>query len=196
MAQRRLVMTRGGYYHIYNRGANRTSIFRCDDNYRYMLGLLQRYCPQLHVTMIAYCLMPNHFHWLVRQDEDVSAGLLPQRVCKAYSNAFNNYYQHNGTLFEGTYKVIAVSTDAYLYHVCRYIHANPVRHGFAIDPALWPYSNYQEWIGQRHESLVDNDFIAHHFPISNSYKAYVTAYLRHEVAPPHGLEQYMSALDE
>ena len=196
MAQPRLTTVRGGYYHIYNRGANRTSIFRCDDNYRYLLDLLRRYCDNLHITMIAYCLMPNHYHWLVRQEEDESAGLLPQRVCKAYSNAFNNYYHHSGTLFEGSYKAIAVNTDPYLHQVCLYIHANPVRHHFALDPGLWPHSNYLEWIGRRDNGLVDVEFVRRHFHGPDAYETYVASYLRHEVALPKTLEQYMVALEE
>lgn len=59
------------------------------------------------------------------------AGLLAQRVFNAYSKAFNNSNDRSGTLFEDRYSAIAVTSDEYLRHLCRYIHANPVRHGIA-----------------------------------------------------------------
>ena len=79
MPRRKLKFAQGNYYHIYNRGANRMSIFRNDDNYRLALQLMKKYCVKFNVTVIAYCLMPNHYHWLLRPDSDLPAGLLPQR---------------------------------------------------------------------------------------------------------------------
>ena len=70
----------GGFYHIYNRGAHRESIFCEADNYLFVLRRIKRYVEQLELTVIAYCLMPNHYHLLVRQDGEHPAGLLPQRV--------------------------------------------------------------------------------------------------------------------
>jgi REP element-mobilizing transposase RayT len=195
MPRRKLNFVRGVYYHIYNRGANKATIFCSDENYRYFLRLMKRDQHALQVTFVAYCLMPNHYHWLVRQDGDTAAGLLPQRVCKAYSNAFNNSYKRAGALFEGSYKALVVDDDEYLHQVCRYIHANPVRHGFAPDPAVWPYSNYLEWIGERCGTLVDRQLVQEHFPAPDAYRAYVTSYTRNEVILPAQLQQSLQSLE-
>ena len=56
----------GGYYHLYNRGARRLSIFRDKRDYLFALGLMKEYCRKFSLAMIAYCLMPNHYHFLVR----------------------------------------------------------------------------------------------------------------------------------
>ena len=149
MPKRKLQLIKGGYYHIYNRGAGRQSIFYQDENYRYLLGLLKKVVVECQLTIIAYCLLPNHYHWLVRQDGDTPVSSLPQRVFGSYSQAFNRMYDRTGTLFEGPYEAIRVESDEYLRHLCRYIHVNPVRHGLALAPELWPYSNFLEWIGQR-----------------------------------------------
>ena len=194
MPKRRVLYRPGGYYHIYNRGANRTSICRNDDNFSYLLRLLKRYLSELDITMIAYCLLPNHYHWLVRQEDETSAGKLPQRVFNAYSSAFNKMTGHTGTLFEGRYKAIAVGTAPYLHHLCRYIHVNPVKHGLAIAPELWPYSNYLEWLGRRPGTLVDSAFIVNEFGSPARYEAYVQAYLNGQSTPPYGLEQYLESL--
>ena len=182
----------GHYYHIYNRGAHRISIFREDDNYVFVLHKVKAYCRSLNLTPIAYCLLPNHYHFLIRQDGEHRAGLLPQRVFNSYSKAYNKRYEHSGTLFEGNYRAVAVEKEAYLLHLCRYIHANPVIHGLIADIAEWPYSNYLEWIGERDGSLVDRDFVREHFPTADSYREFVSAYLIDRRLPKE-LEVYLRA---
>lgn len=195
MPRRKVQFVQGSYYHIYNRGADQRSIFRSEENYRYCLRLMSKYLERLQITMIAYCLLPNHYHWLVRQDGEERAGLLPQRGFNAYSTAFNNHNNRSGTLFEDRYKAIVVTTDDYLRHLCRYIHANPVRHGIADAVDLWPYSNSLEWIEQRPGQLVNRDFVKMHFPTTDHYRAYVRAYLSGQAQLPPGLAAYLNALE-
>jgi len=182
----------GHYYHFYNRGAHRISIFREDDNYLFVLRKVKEYCRSLALTPIAYCLMPNHYHFLIRQDGENWAGLLPQRVFNSYSKAYNKRYEHSGTLFEGNYRVILVENEVHLLHLCRYIHANPVKHGLVADLAEWPYSNYLEWIGERDGTLVDRDFVREHFASPQSYREFVLDYLIGRKLPKE-LETYLSA---
>jgi putative transposase len=167
----------GGFYHIYNRGAHRDSIFREEDNTLFVLRRIKRYARQLNLTLIAYCLMPNHYHLLVRQDGEHPAGLLPQRVFNSYSKAYNKRYDHSGTLFEGPYKARRIERDDHLLHLCRYIHANPVKHGLVSQPEEWPYSNYPEWVGLRSGELVDRAFVEVHFPAPGDYREFVRDYL-------------------
>ena len=162
MRPRRPEYLPGGYYHLYNRGAHKASIFREADNYLFVLRKVKHYCQALALTSIAYCLMPNHYHFLVRQDSEHRAGLLPQRVFNSYTKSFNKRYEHSGTLFEGNYKVLAVEEESHLLHLCRYIHANLVKDGLVADPADWPYSNYREWVGERDGTLVDRAFVRAH----------------------------------
>lgn len=183
---------RGAYYHIYNRGAHRLSIFRQDDNFFFVLQKIKHYCRSLRLTPIAYCLLPNHYHFLIRQDGEEPAGLLPQRVFNSYSKAYNKRYGHSGTLFEGNYKVIPVLEEAYLLQLCRYIHANPVIHGLANQPEEWPYSNYLEWIGRRKGTLVDQDLVREWFPTPGEYRGFVQDYLR-ERRMPEDLDRYLKA---
>jgi len=167
----------GGYYHFYNRGAHRVSIFREMENYLYLLRKMQGYVRELSLTPIAYCLLPNHYHFLIRQDGYLRAGLLPQRLFNAYSKAYNKRYGHSGTLFEGTYKVKPVIDEGHLLHLCRYIHANPVIHDIVDHVADWPYANYLEWIGKWQGTLIDRDFVAAHFPTADDYRTFVGDYI-------------------
>ncbi|MBN1888164.1 MAG: transposase [Thermoflexales bacterium] len=170
----------GYYYHIYNRGVASAPLFREDENYVFVLRKVKQYSGELSLAVIAYCLMPNHYHFLLRQDGECPAGLLPQRVFNSYTKAYNKRYERSGTLFEGHYKVIALQEESHLLHLCRYIHANPVKAGLVADAAEWPYSNYLEWVEQRHGTLIDRAFVREHFPIPQRYREFVMDYLASE----------------
>ncbi|MBV7336048.1 transposase [Chloroflexi bacterium TSY] len=144
---------------MYNRGAGKQSIFYEDENYRYLLRLMKAVAKECQISFIAYCLLPNHYHWFVRQKSVIEAGVLPKRVFGSYVQSFNRRYDRRGTLFEGRVEIKLVDEDRYVRHLCRYIHANPVKHGIALAPDLWPYSNYLEWIAKRNGTLVDRNFI-------------------------------------
>ncbi len=135
--------------------------------------------------------MSNHYHFLLCQDGPEPAGLLPQRVFNSYSKAFNKRYGRTGTLFEGPFKAIRIDRDPWLLHVCRYIHANPVKHGLASDLKEWPYSNYLEWIGVRDGKLLDRAFVQEHFPVAGSYRQFVLDYVSGLDKLPPGIEDYL-----
>ena len=188
MPHRNIEFTQGGYYHIYNRGARRESIFRERDNYLFVLRQMKHYARELRIAVIAYCLMPNHYHLLVRQDGEQAAGLLPQRVFNSYSKAYNTRYELTGTLFEGRYQALCVNTDAHLTHLCRYIHANPVKHGFTQRADEWEFTNFAEWVGARTGTLVDHIFVAGYFPAASAYRAFLDAYYTGAAQPVAGFE--------
>jgi REP element-mobilizing transposase RayT len=161
---------RGGYYHIYNRGAGRQPIFCEARNYLYVLRLLKKVTRECCVTVVAYCLLPNHYHWLLRQDGETPVGKVPARVFGSYTQAFNRAYERSGTLFEGPYKALAVDTDSYFVNLCSYIHLNAVHHGLVDAPDAWPYSNYLEWIDKRPGKLVDRNLVREHFATPQAYE--------------------------
>lgn len=179
------------YYHIYNRGADKAVIFREDENYIFVLRKMKRYSQALDLTMIAYCLMPNHYHFLIRQDGDQPAGLLPQRVFNSYAKAYNKRYGRSGTLFEGPYRVRLVDEETYVRHLCRYIHASPVKDGLVARLEDWPYSNYLEWMGLRSGTLFDREFVQDHFESPASYREFVLDYVALRRLPQE-LDTYLS----
>jgi putative transposase len=185
----------GHYYHFYNRGRSRLPIFREPENYLFVIKKNKYYAGELKLKPIAYCLLPNHFHLLIRQDGELSAGLLPQRVFNSYSKAFNHKYGHSGTLFEGNYRVILLDEPSHLLHLCRYIHSNPVKHGIVSDPTDWPYSNYLEWIGERHGSLYDPDFVSENFHNSKLYRLFVMDFITGKEMMPDGLMRQLAGVD-
>lgn len=171
---RREPFAKGSYYHIYNRGAGGQAIFLWERNYLYVLRLLKKVAGESNVTVVAYCLLPNHYHWLVRQDGETPAGKVPTRVFGSYTQAFNQAYERSGALFEGPYKARLVDVDAYFVNLCSYIHLNAVHHGLVDTPDAWPYSNCLEWIDKRPGSLVDRDLIQSYFASPQDYEDFAT----------------------
>jgi len=181
----------GQCYHIYNRGADRTTIFREHNDYLFVLQKVKSYLADLDLTMIAYCLMPNHYHFVVRQNGDQAAGLLPQRVFNSYVKSFNKRYARSGTLFEDRYQAIHVDDEAYLVYLCTYVHINPLKSGLVDDLRAWPYSNYLDWIGEQEGTLVDREFVSAYFPDHDRYRHYVEDFAQARVARPEGVDRYL-----
>lgn len=180
---RKVKFVQGQYYHIYNRGANRLPIFRTRDNYLFLLRKVKKYAAHFEISVIAYCLMPNHYHFLLRQDGPHPISAFVQAVFNSYTKAFNKMFDRSGTLFEGPFRAIMVDRDAYLVHLCRYIHRNPLEAGLVDHPARWEFSNYREWVGERNGTLVDRALVREWFPSPGEYERFVMEY-----TPPAKIE--------
>jgi putative transposase len=164
---------KGQYYHIYNRGAGKGKIFFNDGNYHYLLQLVKQHYEKRSVAVIAYCLMPNHYHFLLRQESEEPLSKFMGVLFNAYVQALNLQQGRTGTLFEGRFKHKCVDKWEYLIVLFRYIHRNPVKAGLVAKPEDWAYSNYQEWIGTRDGALVDKVFVRDHFPSAEEYVRFV-----------------------
>ena len=78
------------------------------------------------LRLVAYCLMPNHFHLLLKQTEDTTIDRFMNSICTRFTMYFNRKYKRVGTLFEGVYKAVLVETDEQLLYLSKYIHRNPL----------------------------------------------------------------------
>lgn len=164
-----------GYYHLFNRGVEKRNIFVDDRDYRVLLHFLKLYLspplplPKLtgadlvirkrprfvkslynEIKLLAYCLMPNHFHLLVKQKTPKAITQLIRRVCTSYVIYFNQRYERVGPLFQGRYKAVLVDTDEQLLHLSRYIHINPheLPTVTRTDLVNYPYSSYKQYLGE------------------------------------------------
>jgi len=159
----------GNFYHIYNRGNNRENIFIEERNYSYFLALYARYIEPIAKTF-AYCLLRNHFHFLVRlrnTDEYLKPTLPNKQPSQYFSNFFNAYartinltYGRTGALFQRPFGRILVSSQGHLYHLVRYIHQNPAKHGFVEDYRSWPYSSYRALVSEKPTELEREEVLS------------------------------------
>jgi len=162
------VLDFGLFYHIYNRGNNRCSIFSERRNYFYFLDLYRKYLSPVS-GLYAYCLLPNHFHFLVRIKElDEMDQIFRSRnrikvqfatFFGTYTKAFNNAYQRSGTLFEGRFKRKLISSTDQYYQTIAYIHQNPQKHRLVSDFQIWPYSSYRNYIKRETNDLLSEEVI-------------------------------------
>ena len=177
MARRKIPFLPNQYYHVYNRGANRTDIFRADKDYVFLLKQVKDRLEEFGISVIAYCLMSNHYHFLLRQNSETKISDFMKAVFFVYSSAFNTAYKRSGTLFEGPFRATWVDKIEYALHLCRYIHRNPLDAKMVVTPEQWHYSNYQEFIGIRKGTLVDMDFVNQNFASPKAYEDFVMNYV-------------------
>lgn len=166
------------YYHVYNRGVEKRTIFLDESDYAVFLNLLKRYLSRKEskdargrqyqnyhgqLELLAYCLMPNHYHLLFYVHEEESVPKVLQAVNGSYVHYFNEKYDRVGPLFQDRYKASHILNEAYLMHISRYIHLNP------RDWRHWQYSSLPYYLGtytadwvlpERAKELVSADYLS------------------------------------
>ena len=169
----RFQLVNSEFYHIYNRGVDKRRIFLDEKDYeKFYLNLLKDnndlsymereshendlsfFKKQEHlVQIVAYSLLPNHFHLLLKQLKDRGIEYFIQKVCTSYAVYFNRKYNRSGTLFQGRYKAIRVDNDRYLTWLSAYINSNVEIHG--IDKAFsYKWSSLKYFLGERKIDIV------------------------------------------
>lgn len=146
----------GGFYHIFNRGLNKGKIFQEDKDYEKLLKTLASLLHEGDWSIYAYCLMPNHYHFLVEEKKTPIAKLM-RRLFTSYSLYFNKKYNKNGPLFQDRFKSKLVQKDDYFLVVSRYIHLNPYLSGLTNDPEEYVYSSIREYTGKNKRKIIDLD---------------------------------------
>ncbi len=153
MPERTVPLVAGEYYHLYNRGHNRERIFFERDDYLFFLRRMREHLVAV-LDIIAYCLMPTHYHLLARvktfktsevcktsdvlKVSPVSEAI--RRFSISYTKAMNKRYGRVGALFQGAFQAKRVDNDEYLVHLSRYIHLNPVMAHLVERAEDWEFS--------------------------------------------------------
>lgn len=173
-----LLKSVGNYFHVYNRGAHRNPIFFEERNYDYFLQRMEKYKNNDRIQIVSYCLMPNHFHFLLYQITENAISEYVRGVCDGYVKAVNKAYHRSGHLFEGKYKLKLVDDEQYLLHLSRYIHINPVDAHLAAHPGDWKYSSYYEYLGKTDRTIVIPSIILQQFNNIDGYIDFTENYKR------------------
>lgn len=201
MPGRVMPLVTGEIYHVFNRGINRQPTFKnkreCDRAvetikfYRFaeltlrlskFLLLEQKRQNEITgglsktlVEILGFCLMPNHFHFLLRQQEDGGIATFISKFLNSYTRYFNTVNHRDGSLFLDQFKAVRIETDEQLVHVSRYIHLNPYT-GYVVktldDLQSYPYSSFKDYI-QETETFITTDLILGFFKNRDLYKQFV-----------------------
>ncbi len=174
------------YYHIYNRGVEKRKIFVDDEDYTVFLAMLKRYLDSEEhkdrsgriynriegLELVAFCLMPNHFHLFVHQIDDPRAFTkLLHSVCTAYTSYFNRKYKRVGHLFQDRFKASRVTNEDYFMHITRYIHLNPGK------PVGYQWSSLEYYLGNKSADWLHPDKVLSSFSSPQDYLKFVRDYI-------------------
>jgi putative transposase len=157
-------------YHIYNQGNNQQQLFFSDDDYIYFLQLYKTYIHP-YVDTIAWCVLPNHFHFMISVKEncvEVKQGSLIidsvsngfRKLLSAYAHRFNSETKKSGSVFRPKTKAKELDSSGNInYHInCfYYLHQNAVRHGLVTHASMWKFSSYHFYTGKRIKSLCNKN---------------------------------------
>ncbi len=204
---RKDLLVNGSYYHILNRSIAQYEIFKeADDCVRFLQILdlyhyenfTHKYSNFLELTtanqgaiiktlkndspkfvqIVAYCIMPTHFHLVLGQISNKGISKFMAKVLNSYSRYFNLRYKRKGPLWEGHFKNVLVNSDEQLLHLTRYIHLNPVSVGLIKKPEDWAFSSYPVYLNIKTDDLCEYDGL---FNISSKeYKKFVNSRISYQ----------------
>jgi REP element-mobilizing transposase RayT len=182
------------FYHIYNRAIGEEKLFKEDENYKFFLKKWDQYLGK-YLEVWAYCLMPNHFHFLIRVKRNVKlskedltgfqnlSGLVSQKFSNffnSYTKSFNKVNSRHGSLFQRPFKRVKVDSQQYLQHLIHYIHHNPIHHNLTQSYTDWKFSSYSAILSQHttdipRQKVLDlfngrKSFTSHHQEMKNYNK--------------------------
>lgn len=196
MPGRKTPLVNNEFYHIYNRGCDKRDIFLKNRDYRrfqltfyyyqfenpkprfskFAKSDFKNFKPddtKKLVEILCYCLMPNHFHFLVKQLKDNGISIFLSKLCNSYTKYYNTKYPRVGPLLQGKYQNVLIESEEQLIHTSRYIHLNPVVSGIVKNPIDYIWSSYPEYI--REEIFCNTETIGGLFVSPQKYEEFTDA---------------------
>ncbi len=182
------------FYHIYNRGVEKRAIFEKQWDYSRFIKTIRYYQlpgpkPKLSrflmgsifkpntdkkiVDMICYCLMPNHFHFLIKQLKDGGITEFISKLSNSYTKYYNVKYNRVGPLLQGEFKAVLIESDEQLIHVSRYIHLNPIASFLVKDLNQYRWSSYKEYVEGVVNAICNKEPILSLFKSPKDYQKFV-----------------------
>lgn len=203
MPYRRTVLAEGEVYHTFCRGIFKWPTFKLQDDYRRASDLIDFYRYEkpilryshvrrlsaeekkrfddnlrkssCEVDIIAFCMMPNHVHFLLKQLTKKGVSAFMSNFQNSYAHYFNTRHDMRGPVFEGMFKAVRVESDEQLLHVSRYIHLNPVS-AYIIEKDQienYPWSSYLDYVGKAKTGFLSKELVTDFFRDEREYQKFV-----------------------
>ena len=188
-------------YHVFNRGVNKNEIFFSEKDYKRFLLVARHYKTknnkfsyersnndpvslvssmdptginiQPKAEILAYCFMPNHFHFLIKQLNDGGITSYMRHFMNSYAHYVNIKYKRVGPLFQGRFRSVLVESDEQLLHVSRYIHLNPLVSSLVSDLKDYLWSSYFTYVQNREDDLCNPSLILSSFKEKGDYEQFL-----------------------
>ncbi len=194
MPYRKTPLVNGEVYHVFNRGVAKLPIFEDRRDYSRLLETLYYYQfqgpkPQFSqlkrfkdinfeknkkiVEIICYCLMPNHYHLMIKQLQDRGISEFINKISNSYTKYFNTRHNRVGPLLQGQFKAVRIEYDEQLIHVSRYIHLNPIVSFLVKDLKEYPFSSYLSYIGLEKDKISNGELVLSMFKTKQKYEQFV-----------------------
>ncbi len=201
MIYRKEPLVNGEVYHVFNKSIAGFKIFNNDPNYERMIREVSFYrrkdppysfsykfkeeerdslvsnilnVSEKIVDVVAYCLMPTHIHFILKQLQEKGISRFMSFIQNSYTRYFNTRYKRKGPLWEGRFKSVLVKDDAQFTHLTRYLHLNPTSSGLVENPEDWKYSSYKEYLGLVDAKKKICNFSEYMDMPAGKYKEFVT----------------------
>lgn len=214
---RKTKFVNGEYYHIYNRGVEKSEIFKCEADFLRFLksvrefneitpigslsqlqalrasGTIRLLEPEPLVEIICYCFSPNHYHFILKQLADNGISKFMLKLGMGYTNYFNVKNNRSGSLFQGTFKDVHIDNTEYLLWLSGYINGNVEIHKIT-EANTYKWSSYQDYLGLRSGTLCKKEVILSQFEGAKQYKEYVEMVVKESGSRKEEMKKY--ALEE
>lgn len=194
MSYTQAIFANNEFYHVFNRGVEKRTTFTNRRDYNRFIETMNYYraknpparfsykdrpaiikgntvSPPI-VEIVCFCLMPNHFHMLLKQVANIGITTFLSKLTNSYTKYFNTKYKRVGPLFQGSFKAVRIESDEQLLHVSRYIHLNPLIDYLTRDLKTYPYSSYPDFLGLR-KGFCKKDIILDSFKMPYDYEKFV-----------------------
>ena len=148
MPRQKRVDEAGGIYHALNRGNARQTIFHKDEDFEAFLRVLDDGLQKYPVELFSFCLMPNHWHLVLRPQEDGAMGKMLRWVTTTHTQRYHAHYGTSGQghLYQSRFKSFPIQDDAHFLVVCRYVERNALRAGLVKKAEQWKYGSLEGWL--------------------------------------------------
>lgn len=167
------------YYHVYSKGNQKQKIFLEDEDYSRFTAKMIEYSQKHKIDILAYVLMPTHFHFLLFQRSSIAPNKFMQSLLISHVRFFAKKYNTTGHIFQTRFKAKTIDSQEYLLQLSRYIHQNPAKSVNNFSDAFlnsYSWSSYLEYIGKRDNPYIDTQPVLSYFSKTNknlSYHAFI-----------------------
>ena len=156
MPRNRRRLVDGFTYHVLDRGNGKKRVFHQDQDFVSFIKLMKEAKKRFPVDIFAYCLMPNHFHFVLRSSQADNLSRWMHWLLTVHSRRYHHYYKTSGHIWQGRFKSFMIQNDEHLLTVLRYVEGNAVRAKLVLSSKDWPWSSHRQRISEVPEKIVDD----------------------------------------